>query len=87
MCLAILLLARTPLHYENYISFKFQVERIYANISTGKIRKYWRKIIIKKLGDDKIANNIDDDVDDDDAYVMLLMVIAELHAPRLGGAP
>ena len=67
LCLAILLLARTPFHYENYISFKFQVERIYANISTGKIRKYWRKIIIKKLGDDKIANNIDDDVDDDDA--------------------
>ena len=49
------------------LSFKFQLERIYANISTGNIRKYWRKIIIKKLGDDKIANNIDDDVDDDDA--------------------
>ena len=48
-------------------SFKFQVERIYANISEEKIRKYWRKIIIKKLRDDKIANKIDDDVDNDDA--------------------
>ena len=47
-------------------SFKFQVERIYANISEGKIRKYWRKMI-KKLRDDKIANKIDDDDDDDDA--------------------
>ena len=50
-------------------SSKFQVERIYANISEGKIRKYWSKIIIKKLGDDKIANNIDDDVDDDDDVI------------------
>ena len=35
------------------------------NVSTGKIRKYWRKII-KKLSDDKIANKIDDDDDKDD---------------------
>ena len=45
------------------------LERIHANISTGKIRKYWRKII-KKLSDDKIANKIDndDDKDDDDDH-------------------
>ena len=41
------------------------LERTHANISTGKIRKYWRKII-KKLSDDKIANKIDDDNDKDD---------------------
>ena len=64
-------------------SFKFQVERIYANISTGKIRKYWRKIIIKKLGDDKIANNIDDNVDNDD------VIDGDSGAPRaaLGRSP
>ena len=63
-------------------SFKFQVERIYANISKGKIRKYWRKTIIKKLGDDKIANNIDDDVDDD-------VIDGDSGAPRaaLGRSP
>ena len=65
------------------LSFKFQVERIYANISKGKIRKYWRKIIIKKLGDDKIANNIDDNVDNDD------VIDGDSGAPRaaLGRSP
>ena len=46
-------------------SFKFQVQRICANISERKIRKYWRKI--QKLRDVKIANKIDDDANDDDA--------------------